>query len=361
MLNFNYYYPKSFLFQNNKYLFFDIFIKNNELVLIIPIYEDFILDDKKIIITFNNNKLKLIDTIKYIEYEGIIILKYLIDYELDDKNIFTVKYENKVKKFELEIDIFNNIFNNIINNNLSISTLFKDDLYLLDTWISFYSKKNISDFYLYYNDKIDKNISIFNKIKEKYKDLNITIIEWNFHYWNNSNKYKHHAQTGMLNHCLYYFNKNYHTYWLNIDLDEYINNIDNISLLEKKDFYLYHNRWAKLEDNINFRNYIDLYQTKFYLGEIQSLIKKENNNDFDFLTKKYKSKIYLLINRTKWIINTNNFNAVGIHLPKLNFNIFNKEYKIDNNHWFAHFSNWSNSKIRNHSFSDNYIYDYHYN
>jgi hypothetical protein len=385
---FNYYYPKYIKYNNDFLLFFDIFIKNNDLYLIIPNYENFIFEENKLILILNNNQLKLTEIIKYIEYEGIIILKYNIYSELNINNQIKIIYD-KIKTFlNIEINIMDRI--NILNDNLCISTLFKDDYYLLDTWIDFYSNKNINDFYLYYNGEIDKIKNKLEKILKKYKDLNITIIEWNFKYWNNTTKYKHHAQTGMLNHCLYYYAKNFN-YWLNIDLDEYINNIHNNNLHSNNlhsnnlhsnnyDIYLYNNRWAKLENNIKFDNYINLYKTKFYLGNLQSYSKKETRESLDSLIKsksldsdetreykpqdilnfikKNKNKVYLLINRTKWIINTNKFNAVGIHLPKFNFN---KKYNIYNdNLWFAHFSNWTKSNVRNHFFEDNYILDNHF-
>ena len=354
----NYYYPTSFLYKENIYLFLDIFIKNDELILIVPIYENFILDENKLII--NNNNIKLKEKLKYIEYEGIIILKYLINLEeneLDSNNInINIKYETKTQNFNLNIDNFRNIY----YDNLSISTLFKNDYYLLDCWIDFYSKKNISDFYLYYNGKIDNISDTINNIKNKYQFLNITFIEWDYHYWNNSSKFKHHAQTGMLNHCLYYFCKNYYYYWLNIDLDEYINNIN---FEDNCDLYIYHNRWARLE-NSKITNYnLDLYKTTFYLGKIQQMfrIKNYNNfnnfNNFNIFIKKLKNNIYILTNRTKWIINTTKFDAVSIHIPKLDFN---KEYIINNEYWFAHFSSWSKSNIRKHYFEDNYILDNHF-
>jgi hypothetical protein len=358
MENLIYYYPKSLIY-NNKYLFFDIFIKNNELILIVPIYQDFILDEKKLIIKSktNNEPLILKESIKYIEYEGIIILKYkLLENELVSNHIINVKYDKINQDFNLDV-IFNNV--NILNEDICISTLFKDDYYLLETWMNYYCEKNITDIYLYYNGKIDKiknklKITI-NKIINKYSNLNINIIEWDFPYWNNTTKFKHHAQTGMLNHCLYFYAKN-HYYWLNIDLDEYINYIPNINM-DIYDFYLFNNRWAKLENDENLNMCINFNETKFYLGDIQSLIK---NNTMNINTMHIKNKIYTLINRTKWIINTTKFNAVGIHLPKLcsdnnynNYNIYN------DNLWFAHFSNWSKSSVRKQFFKDNYILDYH--
>jgi hypothetical protein len=354
--NINYYYPKS-LMMGNKYLFFDIFIKNNELILIVPIYDDFILDEKKLLLINIPNKKQLIlkEAIKYIEYEGIIILKYDISDISDNK--FMVKYGKISKEFNLEV-ILNIV--NIYNEDISISTLFKDDYNLLETWINYYCSKNISDFYLYYNGKIENIKNNLEKIINNINNnININIIEWDYPYWNHpyknhpykTIKYKHHAQTGMLNHCFYFYAKN-HYYWLNIDLDEYINNINilNNNYNYNYDLYLYNNRWAKLENDKDYNKCINFEETKFYLGTKQDLFKNNININDD--------KIYYQTNRCKWIINTCKFNAVGIHLPKIqNINI---DTINNDNLWFAHFSNWTNSNIRKHYFKDTYILDYHY-
>jgi hypothetical protein len=349
----NYYYPKYLKYNNDFYLFFDIFIKNNDLFIIVPIYDKFILDENKLYIIFNNKQLILKEAIKYIEYEGIIILKFEINSELNINNEFKIIYDKITSFINIELIIKDKI--NIINNNICISTLFKDDYFLLDTWIEYYSKKNLTDFYLYVNSKIEKIKDKLSNILKKYNRYNITIIEWDFNYWNNTPKFKHHAQIGMLNHCLYNYAKNFN-YWLNIDLDEYINNINIID--NNFDLYLYNNRWAKLENNNTPSKYLNLYNTKFYLGNIQHYSKKNNNDNICNFIKTHKNKIYLLINRTKWIINTNKFKAVGIHLPKF---IFNYNYHINNTDlWFAHFSNWTNSNVRNHFFEDNYILNNHF-
>jgi hypothetical protein len=350
----NIYKPNSFLLKDNIYLFLDIFIKDNKIYLIVPLYESFILDIKLYLeLYLEDIKLEKNKVIKYIEYEGIIIIEYYVKYKLDiNKYKVKVKYDKIEKYYELDVNYMDNI--NIINSNLCISTLFKDDYFLLETWIDYYYSKNINDFYLYFNNKINKNVlNLLNKIDKNY-NINIVLIEWDYNYWNISNKFKHHAQIGMLNHCLYKYAKNFN-YWLNIDLDEYLNKIE----IYDSDFYLYNNRWAKLEDSISnkFYNYININDTKFYLGIIQKIFKKENL-DFHSMMKKYNNSIYLHINRTKWIINTTKFDAVGIHLPKLKFDI---NYNIYNeNLWFAHFSNWTNSNKRNLFFEDYYILDYHY-
>ena len=83
----------SFKLEKYRYLFFDIFLKNNELILIIPVYSKDISFIDNIKIINNNIKLKLAKIIKKIFHEPIIILKYNF-YTSKIINTFEVKYKN---------------------------------------------------------------------------------------------------------------------------------------------------------------------------------------------------------------------------------------------------------------------------
>ena len=70
---------------------------------------------------------------------------------------------------------------------------------------------------MYYNGKINDEII-------KYLNYpNVTLIEWDFRYWNNkNNKYKHHAQTGQLHHALFKFGKMNYDFMIFNDMDEFL-------------------------------------------------------------------------------------------------------------------------------------------
>jgi hypothetical protein len=70
---------------------------------------------------------------------------------------------------------------------------------------------------MYYNGIITPEIrKFFNK-------EDVTLVEWNFHYWNPRGiKYVHHAQMGQIHHALYKYGKDVYDYMIFCDLDEYL-------------------------------------------------------------------------------------------------------------------------------------------
>ena len=102
-------------------------------------------------------------------------------------------------------------------NTLALTTLFKDDYKLFPIFYDYYLKQGVAHFYMYYNGKISEEIAnVFNL-------PNVTLIEWDFAYWNGSDcKYKHHAQMGQLSDALYKYGKNRHKYMIFCDMDEYM-------------------------------------------------------------------------------------------------------------------------------------------
>ena len=105
---------------NDKLLYFDIFKKNNELFLIIPVYNKDIEFINKIKIINNGCELILKKQKLKLVYEPIIILIY--DFNSNNNNI-TVTYNNIVKHYELENINTNKIY------KLTLTTIFKSDYY----------------------------------------------------------------------------------------------------------------------------------------------------------------------------------------------------------------------------------------
>jgi hypothetical protein len=73
---------------------------------------------------------------------------------------------------------------------------------------------------MYYNGVITPEIyKLFNRPQYK----NVTLVEWNFNYWNPRQfKYCHHAQMGQMHHALYRYGKDISEYMIFCDLDEYL-------------------------------------------------------------------------------------------------------------------------------------------
>ena len=193
-----------------KLLFFDIFYKNNKLYLILPVYSQDVRFIDNIIITYNRSPLKLSKKIYKIEVEPTLILIY--DLPSNNNYIYiTVNYKNLIKTYYL---------NHINNNNkktLALTTLFKHDYKLFDTFYNYYSSQGVEHFFMYYNGKID------NEVRKTLNKKNVNLIEWDFRYWHDpSCEYKHHAQLGQMHHAIYRYGKDNFNYMIFCNLDEYM-------------------------------------------------------------------------------------------------------------------------------------------
>ena len=217
----------SFYINDTCLLFFDIFYKNNKLYLIMPIYNEPYTINNFLVIYNNKN---LIPSEKCIKdsYEPISIFIYDINNDIGNdigNDNFTQKDNsitidilcNKIKKtYKLNhIDT-----TNTAKHFLTLTTLFKDDYHLFPFFYNYYTKQGVSHFYLYYNGMITPEIyKLFNQPRYK----NVTLIEWNFHYWNPREfKYCHHAQMGQMHHAIYRYGKDISEYMIFCDFDEYL-------------------------------------------------------------------------------------------------------------------------------------------
>ena len=307
------------------YLFFDIFARNNELIIICPAYDYYELNYDKIDINMNNNKLKLKYKYDFIEHEPCVIRIY----DLSNLNLLNNQQVDLVVKYNNEIREFN-IIHKILKKqyNVVASTLFKNDDYLLDTWFNYYNNQNIEFYFMYVNKKIDK---VYN-----YK--NTKFIEWDFHYWNkNYNKYgknlKHHAQLGQINHCIYKYCKPLSNWCLNIDLDE-------LMYVENKKIN------QVLDDNYNiirFENYFS-YLDQYFIPQNKIIDIKKSKI---YSTKKSDG----IHSRTKYIAKSDDVICNGIHSTKKLSK--QKLIKENFNNKLLHFQNWSylngkNRKVEGH-------------
>jgi hypothetical protein len=216
-------------------LFFDIFYKNNKLYLILPIYnQPYTTDD--FVVIYNEKNLTPSEKYTKDSYEPISIFVYDISDNSDENNTndcitIHIEYKTTKKTYNLK-----NIVTNTQKQFLTLTTLFKHDYHLFPFFYNYYTKQGVSHFYLYYNGIITPEIyTLFNQPRYK----NVTLIEWNFHYWNPRNfKYWHHAQMGQIHHALYRYGKDISEYMIFCDFDEYLHIP---SPYPRRPFHLLHN------------------------------------------------------------------------------------------------------------------------
>lgn len=302
-----------------RFLFSDIFFTDKTIGIISIIYPDIKQE-------YQNINIKIKNYGKTINFNKKIIR------EKYESNVYLYIEDSKLKKFlkehnkiELEVS-YNNLTKNFnltkLPNkkyNLSFTTLFKDDYYLLKPWIEYYLLLGVDHFFLYYNKKIDDKIT---KILEYYLNSDkVTLIEWDFvhklpeiqnldksiqlvkeSYKNNY----HHSQPMSMAHCLNYFGKK--TNWLGyFDLDEYlvgsnfirINDILNKYEYKKTASIKFYCMWADLID-------CDFKQESIKLG-IDIFLKHNTIRKLESEGTFY---------RTKCIINPNNVKICGVHRVK---------------------------------------------
>jgi hypothetical protein len=313
----------------DKILFFDIFIRNNELIFISPFYlneENFSHDNIKIF--YQDNELNKIKNIIHKTYEKY---KVLI-------NIYSIKSLEQICNIKVLYDSITyefNLFNLNTENKYKLiqTTLFKNDYNLINLFYNYY-KDSVQHFYLYSNSIINE------ECKNIVNDKNITLIEWNFKYWQTNLdgtiiSGHHFAQTGQINHCLYKYGKVLSNYMLFNDLDE----------------YLYIENYDK-----KLVNYIDTFNQNYYIFSNCWCITLDSKIPSTFPKKFYKNnKIHNFPDRCKCIVKTSILDIMGIHFP-LDL-IVEKPNKCDSNLIILHFTNWTQHGRNNSDSSNRYEFE----
>jgi hypothetical protein len=283
-----------------KYLFFDIFIRNNELIIIGPIYYK---NDQhsSIDIYYQGEELVLKKIFKKAEYEPILVM--IFDINLDEISgliDIVVKYKEKNYTFALFAGVFKEEYPFLLTQ----TTLFKNDYALIDEFCKYYRGQGVEHFYLYYNGApLPSTIN---------HDKDITYLQWNFHYFNNGNEsdFIHHAQLAQMHHALYKYGKILSKYMLFNDLDEYTHadsSLKDLCLCHNSDVIAFLNCWCegKFTDHFKRSGVILPYGT-----------------------------------RSKCLYKTKNVDTLHIHHAR-EYNISNPNITIDQNYLLYHFYNWS--------------------
>jgi hypothetical protein len=299
----------TFILDDDCNLFYDIFYKNNNIYIILPIY-NVPTDSSSIKIKVDNDELKTPITYKCASgNESILIYIYNYVSNVYEINV-TIEFNNIIKIFKL-----NHIkVNEFPVNELSLTTLCKDDYTIFPLFYEYYKNQGVSHFYIYYNGIITP------EIQKVFELDNVTLIEWKFKYWNDrtKNKYSHHAQTGQINHALYRYGKDISNYMLFCDLDEYCY-IPNFSIKQ----YILDNKHINM---VGFSNY--------WSNTIDNTYPEKFPNKF--LTVKegipYPS-------RSKTLYKTNSINIVRIHT--INNTLYCKNKDKNLKFMMFHFYNWT--------------------
>ena len=226
---------------------FSIFIKNNELFIILPIINTSI-DETYLEVTADNQPLTIKTIHKKDEIEPIHIIIYDI---IQVTNVTITKIQIK---YQDKIIITKDITpepppNENAESQMAITTLFKDDYFLFPLYYEYYTKQGIDHFFMYYNGILNE------EIRQIFNHPNVTLIEWDFPYWNNTNdqKYIHNAQMGQIHEALHKYVKNNYKYLIFCDFDEYLY-IPNTQLkqfvftYQDIDVFGFNNKWVQTID-----------------------------------------------------------------------------------------------------------------
>lgn len=280
----------------NRYLFFDMFIKNNNLILVSTYYTNITLDFTNVAISVNG---KLLSSLSCCDsgddYEPIRHISYILPNELHNLEQYNVNvmYQNKHKEYDIKP------INIVKKHKLVMATLFKDDYDFIPTVYKFYKKQGVDHFYFYYNGKISD-------IQDKlFKSNDIHYGEWNYDYWIDLPKLRHHAQMTFLTMFRYKY-MSLSDFNIMNDLDELIFTENNISLYEhlkmsKEMVHTIRSYWAKIVSNddnkleiiINNESLGWINRTKcIYSGKYDGSISIHHPRFLDQASLKNDSKIY---------------------------------------------------------------------
>lgn len=232
----------NFILNERNVLFFNIFIKNNKLYIITPINKNYNINKSTIKISYNSLEIICLEQITKAQYEPTQIFIYDFNFNSEDIYEIKVSFNEKIKVFNLKH------YKTYKNKKLALTTLFKTDYKLNRIFYNYYKKQGVEHFYMYYNGKIT------DEIKKYYDKEDITLIEWDYVYWNDNAKYStHYAQLGQIHDAIYRFGKDKYEYMVFCDLDEYfytksVNLIDLISDTSV-DTFGFKNLWANTKDN----------------------------------------------------------------------------------------------------------------
>ena len=299
----------------NDFTLFDIFNKKGFIYLIMSINNDPI-SHKDISVSIDNKELNFVEKYEKNSKEPALIFLYAYDKSEDVKVI--IKYKN------IERIFFAQFVSSDKKGVLALTTLFKNDYVYFSTYYDYYMKQGVDHFYMYYNGKVTQEII------DKFNFPNVTLIEWDFRYWNCMKTYKwgHHAQMGQLSDAIYRYGKDNYDYMIFNDMDEYFY----IPPYTLKEYIKYNphitvfgfcNIWSKLPCKCLYCSY--------------KCIPNKIPTDFLIGSKKVYRK------QSKNMYKLNDIKLIGIHEPH---SFFKCKGSITNLNMF-HFYSWNKRRTVN--------------
>ena len=299
--------PQHFPITNTKMLFFDIFYKNNKIYMIMPIYNVPALPEH-IKLTVNNKVLRITES--HVKDSNEPILIYIYEYITPPNSVIevNVKLINNMTKTYALIHIQPQPQpqpKTGTNKFLALTTLFKHDYYLFPLFYNYYKEQGVDHFYMYYNGVITP------EIRKVFDKPCVTLVEWNFQYWNPRGvKYSHHAQMGQMHHALYKYGKDIYDYMIFCDLDEYLHVPKNKcveTIAPNSEEYIDNTirHFIKNNPNIDIFGFCNFW-SKTMDGNIPST---------PYLPKKFLSVLEPVeyLERSKNIYKVSSINTIGVH------------------------------------------------
>lgn len=282
-----------------KHITFDVFYKNQQLIVIMPMYTNIYPNPGKLHLFVNGTNITECKTIIKRDYEPIIVRKFtvLINHANDSDSDIKITYESNCYSL-LTQDL---ILPETAAYDISLTTLFKDDYCLIPMFCEYYLKKGVEHFFLYYNGIAPTNI--IQLCDKNY----ITLFDWNFPYNIACGKYKTHAQIGQIHHALHSSNTNYMMF---CDLDEYVsvNLKDVVRDNETKNVFAFRNRWCTTINNTLPMTFPDTFRAHI--------------------------NIFTYPNRSKCMYKVSAVETIGIHYPMC-------DVQVDMVGIIYHFYSWS--------------------
>lgn len=268
-------------------VFYDIYHKNNQLILICPVKDSIQAATKLELLKIYHKDIQL-------EFDGYILKSdeepiFIAGYKFvsdNAKNDITVNYGQISKTFTL-------IQNQSVTDlKLSLTAQIHDDFNLFDMFYTYYIKQGVQSFNVYHNGQI--------------QDILVpgtTFIKWNFK-----------STSAQMQHSLWKYGKNKTEYMIFCDLDEYLQVQDKTIIEEitetNNQIYGFCNTWCRTET-----------------------IPEVFPNLFEILSRSNYGT------RSKNIYKVSDVNVIGIHTPYLTGDQ-TLTGKFD--YTMYHFLNWSN-------------------
>lgn len=232
-------------------LYFDVFIRDDMLCIVKPLYYKPTPRLENWVIRVNGEPVKLIHN------------KISLNWRTETENgepFWITKYEIKkvsaVNEVSIKVKDIHETFQLWPHKQkkklFSVATLFKYDIKEFKCWYDYYKLQGVDNFYVYYNGTL-------NDAQKRTLDRDdVTLINWDFRYVNfpllqkppegSHYRYGHHAQPAMINHAFHLFRDEY---MLFCDFDEYLEwphgTLRNM-IIEHPDIdvFGFRNCWAKL-------------------------------------------------------------------------------------------------------------------